>query len=300
MLFKYYCPYLRMVIKDFKGCEDEGSMEFIVKGVKKVMRYEEEERVRAVEFAEKLRMELKDFVVCVVLFGSKARSGDVKKGDLDILVVIDDVKKELTPDVLKAYQMLALGIAKKVSENIHLTTMKLSIFWELAKQADPIFVNMLRDGVPVYDLGFFEPMQALLEQGRMNATPESIWTYLLKAPNAIDGAKGHLLQAGIDLYWAVLDAAHAALMSIGETPPTPAHIPELIEERFVKPKHLEAVYAEMLKEFFKLYKLIQDRHVKELSGVQYDKYAHDADLFVERMHKIISSEAGKIAQHEIA
>src|SRR3989338_8764278 len=47
-------------------------------------------------------------------------------------------------------------------------------------------------------------------------TAESIWTYYIRAPNTLHNSKWHLLQATLDLYWAVIDAAHAALMKHGE------------------------------------------------------------------------------------
>src|SRR3989344_9618845 len=98
---------------------------------------------------------------------------------------------------------------------------------------------MLRDGVPLLDIGFFEPLQVLLKQGKIRPTPESIWSYLGRASPTIYNSKWHLLQAVLDLYWAVIDAAHAVLMEYGEIPPSPGQVSSILNEKLVKRKILE-------------------------------------------------------------
>ena len=155
------------------------------------------------------------------------------------------------------------------------------------RNGDPIGINILRDGVALIDSGFFEPLQVLLKKGKIRPTSESIWTYYIRAPNTLHNSKWHLLQATLDLYWAVIDAAQAALMRQGEIPPTPEHVADLLEQKLVKKKLLEHKYVTIMRHFYKTMKMITHREVKEIKGEEYDKYYTAAEDFVERMREFV-------------
>jgi len=137
------------------------------------------------------------------------------------------------------------------------------------------------------DVGFFEPLQMLLNNGRIRPTPESVWTYFVRAPSTIENSKWHVTQAGLDLYWAVIDAAHAALMKVGEIPPSPKEVGNMIEEKFVKTKRLNKKYANIMREFYDLSKGIMHREIRYLSGDEYDGYLKKAQDFVEEIKLIV-------------
>ena len=126
-----------------------------------------------------------------------------------------------------------------------------------------------------------------MKKGRIRPTSESIWTYYIRAPNTLHNSKWHLLQATIDLYWGVIDAAHAVLMKHGEIPPTPEHVADLLEQKLVKKKLLEEKYVTTMRHFYKLMKMITHREVKEITGEEYDRYYKHADEFVRRMREFI-------------
>ena len=71
------------------------------------------------------------------------------------------------------------------------------------------------------------------------------------------------MQAVIDLYWAVVDAAHAALMKIGEVPPGPEYAADILDKKLVKPGHLEQRYSDTMKKFYRLQKQILYRQIRE-------------------------------------
>ena len=96
-----------------------------------------------------------------------------------------------------------------------------------------------------------------------------------------------MLQATLDLYWAVIDASHAALMHIGETPPSPEHAGDLLTEKLVKTKKLEAKYADTMRKFYRLMKMITHREIKEVKGPEYENYYAEAEAFVNRIQKFI-------------
>lgn len=241
------------------------------------------------KFADEMHKELGEFVKAIVLFGSTARDEKPLFGtrDIDVLVIINDLTLILSKEVVQSYRVITENIASKISRRLHITTLKVTTFWEYVRNGDPIAINMLRDGVPLYDAGFFQPVQHLLFQGRIRPSKESIWTYFARAPATIHNADWHVLQATIDLYWAVVDSAHAALMKLGEVPPTPAHIADLLRERLVKEQMLPAKYADMMDFFYKLQKKIVHREVQQVTGKEYDKYKADAQDFVKVMQKIV-------------
>ncbi len=243
----------------------------------------------AKKFAEAMHKELGDFVKAIVLFGSTAREEKPLYGerDIDVLIIINDLTMMLSNEVVQSYRVITENLASKNSKRLHITTLKLTNFWEYVRIGDPIAINMLRDGVPLYDSGFFEPVQQLLFQGRIRPTKEAIWTYFARAPATIHNGDWHILQATLDLYWAVVDSAHAALMKMGEVPPTPGHIAEMIHERLVRTGHVPAKYSGIMDMFYKLQKKIIHREIQEVEGRNYDQYKKIAQDFVKTMQRVV-------------
>jgi len=252
-------------------------------------KYERHDVDLAYMFANDIYKEMGGLIRAVVIFGSSARKTTTAKSDIDILVVIDDITISLSPEVVEAYRVIVNKTIVKVSTRLHITTLRFTSFWEYIRNGDPIGINILRDGVALIDSGFFEPLQVLLKKGKIRPTSESIWTYYVRAPNTLHNSKWHLLQATLDLYWAVIDAAHAALMKHGEIPPTPEHVADLLEQKLVRKRLLEHKYVTIMRHFYKLMKMIIHREVKEIKGDEYDKYYAAAEDFVNRMREFIDT-----------
>ncbi|MBW2966014.1 nucleotidyltransferase domain-containing protein [Candidatus Woesearchaeota archaeon] len=252
-----------------------------------ITKYAHEDLTIARSFAKRLFNEFGDFLKAVVLFGSAARRTSKPKGDIDVLIVVDDTAIRMTKEVVEAYRLITEEIIGKVSTRLHVTSLTLTSFWEYIRAGDPIAVNILRDGVALIDTGMIDPLQALLIQGRVRPTHESVWVYFGRAPRTLLNSKWHLLQATLDLYWAVIDAAHAALMHIGETPPSPEHAGDLLDKKLVKTKKLEAKYADTMRKFYKIMKMITHREIKEVKGPEYENYYREAETFVNRIQRFI-------------
>jgi predicted nucleotidyltransferase/uncharacterized protein (UPF0332 family) len=268
-------------------------MEFkiIKKENENIHRYPTDDVKIAHSFADELKRELGDFLKGVVLFGSAVRRESTVKSDIDILVVTDDVCFQLTDALIEAYRVIVENVIARVSRKLHVTSMTFTSFWEYAKAGDPVVVNILRDGIALFDTGFFDPLQRLLKQGRIRPSEESVWRYFGRAPRTLVNSRWHLLQATLDLYWAVIDSAHSALMGKNEIPPTPDHVADLLEKIFVKKRLLELKYAVTMRKFYKLSKMITHREIKEISGQEYERYMKEASDFVQRMKVLI--EKGK-------
>jgi uncharacterized protein (UPF0332 family)/predicted nucleotidyltransferase len=240
----------------------------------------------AYRFSAEITKEVGKFVKGVVLFGSKARKKQPAH-DIDILVILDDVSIYLTREFVQTYRIIVDNLVAKISKRLHITTFKYTSFWEFARNGDPIAINILRDGVPIVDREFFRPLQILLHQGRIRPSQEAVWNYYYKAPQTLLGSKYRMISAVMDLYWAVIDASHSALMRLNEIPPSPNHVADMVNEKLVAKGLLEKKYAGTAKKFFDLSKKIEYREIKEISGAQYDKYYKEAEAYVERMKKFI-------------
>lgn len=249
--------------------------------------YHEKDIKIAGEFAKAIYKELPEIVKSIVIFGSTARHQDDKKSDVDILLIIDDVRMDLTPELLETYKIMVDSHMNRISKRLHIVTLKLTTFWEYTRAGDPIAINMLRDGFPLIDSGIFEPLQALLYRGRIRPTQEAINAYWAKAPATLHNSRWHILQAVIDLYWATIDASHAALMTQGVIPPSPSHISEMITTELVNKNKLEPKYARIMEMLYKLMKSITHREITYISGVDYEDYRKQAEDFVDRMKKFV-------------
>lgn len=263
-------------------------MEFDIKKRKKknIDKYEKTDIDIAYEFSKKIYKEFGKFIKAIVLFGSAAKKKKRTK-DVDILLIIDDITMVLTKELIQSYRIIIEKIVVDVSPKLHITTLKFTNFWEYVRSGDPVAVNILRDGYALIDTGFFEPLQALLHQGRIRPTPESMWAYFGRAPQTVINSKWHIMQATVDLYWAVIDAAHAALMKMNEVPPSPDHVSEMLDEKLASKGLIDKKYPRVMRRFYDLMKMITGRDIKEVTGKQYTEYLKEAEEFVQAMQEFI-------------
>jgi len=249
-------------------------------------KYEKTDIDLAYEFSKKVYKEFGKFIKAIVIFGSAARKKHNSK-DIDILLIVDDISIVMTKEIVQAYRLIIAKVVGDISTKLHITTLKFTNFWEYVRAGDPVAVNILRDGYALIDTGFFEPLQILLYQGRIRPTPEAVWTYFNKAPETIKNSKWHLLQATVDLYWAVIDSAHAALMKMNEVPPSPEHVDEMMEEKLVKPGFIDKKYPGVMRRFYDIMKMVSNRDIQSITGKQYSEYLKEAEDFVEAMEEFL-------------
>src|SRR3989344_5235993 len=264
-------------------------MEFKVqsRGNENLDKYPTDDLELARRFANQLKKEMGTLIVGVAAFGSSARREANPLSDIDVLVITDDTTILITDPIIEAYRIIVEDLIKKISLRLHITSMTFTSFWEHAKAGDPVLVNILRDGVAILDTGFFTPMQVLLKQGRIRPSEESVWRYYGRAPRTLLNSRWHVLQATLDLYWAVIDSAHAAIMRKNEIPPTPSHVGDLLEKIYVKPQLLEKRYIDIMNKFYRLSKMITHREIREIRGEEYEHYYREAEDFVRRMKKLV-------------
>lgn len=252
--------------------------------------YPKEEYDTAREFASRLYKEFGPFVKALVLFGSASKAKKLaREADIDILVVVDDVSVNLTRELVQTYRIITEKIIANMKDGrrLHVQSMRFTSYWEYIKAGDPVAINILRYGLALIDTGIFDPMQSLLDNGRIRPTRESVYTYFTMAPEAVSRSKDHVLSAMIDLYWASVDSAHAALMCLGEIPPSPEHVADMIERSMVKKGLIKKKYAKIMRENYVVFKQIVHRQIREVDGRDYDEYKKKTIEFVNEMRKFI-------------
>ncbi len=265
-------------------------MKFILEQRKNpnLVNYPGQDLAIARNFAKRLQGEFGGFLKEAILFGSSARKQAGPKSDIDVLIVVDDLSIGMTREVVEAYRIIVEKTISKISTKLHITSLTLTSFWEFVRAGDPVIINMVRDGISLISEDMFNPLQALLREGRIRPTEEAVWNYFARAPRTLTNSKWHLLQATLDLYWAVIDSAHAALMREGQIPPSPDHVADMLNEHLVKKKLLEKEYVDTMKKFYSLMKGITHREIREISGKEFESYYKEADEFVKRMRMFIT------------
>ena len=268
------------------------------------------------KFAKEVMSELNSFIKSIVLFGSSSRkvmqslNGELlnsteknlsmhsfnEDSDIDILIVFDDLRFAVSKEVLEFYKLVISKARKKVSKRLHITTLSYTSFYEFSRVADPIVINILRDGFIIYDEGPFEVGQRLLKAGKIRPTNESVLNYFVKSERDFYSARKMILGAFSSLYWSIIDASHALLMKIGIVPETPEKMPELISDIFVKAKLLSKDTPGILKNFYSLSKSISRGHITHMSGKELDHYLETCENLLLEIKKLIEMDDFALAE----
>jgi len=209
------------------------------------------------------------------------------KHKIPIIVLIDDLTKPLLDPDIEGYLSNVKRLVRSISGKLHVSTLKLSEHWSLCRLSAPHHLETLRYGVAIYDRGFFDPMRYLVTKGRIRPTIEAEGVYITRADGTLKNARNHLLQASLDLYWASIDACHAALMSRGYVPPEPADVARELEDKLVSKGLLEPEYPKIMLLIYELSRGIMHKTVREVSGPDYDHYHAQAEKLVKRMERIV-------------
>jgi len=250
------------------------------------------ERDIAMDFATKIYKEFDQMIKSVVMFGSSAKKASAPGSDIDIIIIIDDVAIQWDEELVAHYRSTLGDVirANPYKKSLHINTVKLSTWWQDLMRGDPIIVNILRYGDALIDFGgFFDPLKILLRDGLIKSTPESIYTLLQRAPNHLARARTSMLAAVDGLYWACVDAAHAALIAAKVKPASPEQIPEILNETFVDKKILEKKFVKHYAVLHELAKDIIHGKLTEVKGKDLDELYSATDEFINEMAKLVDS-----------
>ncbi len=251
----------------------------------------ENDRDIAYDFAIKSYKKFKEVIKSIVLFGSVVKNEAKKGSDIDIVIIIDDCVIDWDQELIAWYrqELSELLGEQRYKKELHLTTITLSTFMEEVRAGEPAVINMLRYGETLIDHGgFFNPLKVLLAKGKIRPTAESIFLTLRRSPMHLAKAKIDIVASIENVYWAMVDSSHAALMAAGHVPPSPEHVAELLESMFVKRKFLNGKYVDWFKEMYELAHDVMHGNVKYIEGKEVDKYLKRAEEFEKVMRSITS------------
>lgn len=251
-----------------------------------------EQRIEEVkEFAKKVLEKHGKLVKAVVMMGSVAREEFKPKSDIDVFIILDDTTGELTPQLQEKIDDELEEIARKISDKLSVQpSYSLTEFTDYARKGHPIIYNFIKEGVAVYDTGFFGPWKRLLKMGKISGTREAIENYMEGAPKKLMRAKTvKLLMLAEDCYYAMLNTAQAVLMFIGVEPPVPSKAYQEVKKYLVEPGILEPKYAEWLREIISIRKRIEHKELMEAKGAFVDEWIRRAEKFIEKMFALLNA-----------
>jgi predicted nucleotidyltransferase/uncharacterized protein (UPF0332 family) len=248
------------------------------------------ERDIGLDFATKVYATFDQMIKSIVLFGSSAKKVSTPSSDIDLVIIIDDVAIAWDEVLIANYRETLGEIVRDnpYRKSLHINTVKLSTWWSDLIRGDPVVINVLRYGDALIDRGgFFNPLKVLLKEGKIKSTPESIYTLLQRSPTHLVRAREAMLAAVDGFYWSAVDSAHAALIAAGVMPPSPEHIPEIMDEQFVKKKLLNKKYVNYYYGLHNLAKEIVHGKVKHVTGKELERLQAESDDFLREMARLV-------------
>ena len=250
------------------------------------------ENLRVVrEFSKKLISEMNSLVKGIVLFGSNTKNTLKKDSDIDLMIVLDNVSVFVTDELREAYRVIVNNLIANSSKKLHVMTVNFSDLWDMARKADPVLVNILRTGVPIYDTNLIDPLQYLLEIGKIRPSLETVNNYRSRSKTLLEDTQKHLEDAILDLYYAVIDIVHATLMTAGKMPPSPKEMPELFKRTF-KGKELEK-HSKFISEVYRLSKDLEKGNNKKINGKFYDEFKTKCETLIADLDQHTKEEVKK-------
>lgn len=239
------------------------------------------------DFTTKVLKEFGTFIKTVALYGSFVRHQMEMGSDVDVLVIVDDASVHLTPTLMNAYEVELAKILRNEGSQLtlHVNTLTLSDFWDGVRMGDPIIINILRDAVPIADAGFIAPVKLLLQKGKIRPTEEAIDFTMSRAYLHMVNYNRALLDGANELYWAVIDAGHAALMKKGIVPGSPRAVAQMLEKEF--PKQLTKDDIVLVNSLYTMMKDITHGKIITVNGDDLDKLDNKVLKLMEKMKKIV-------------
>ncbi|MDA3856113.1 MAG: nucleotidyltransferase domain-containing protein [Candidatus Woesearchaeota archaeon] len=237
------------------------------------------------DFSKKLILEMDDLVKAIVIFGSNTHDTLDKDSDIDLMIILDNVSVFVTDELKEAYRIIVSKLASKYPNKLHLMSVNFSDYWDMVRKGDPIVINVLRYGIPLYDKNIIAPMQYLLEIGKIKPSRETVYTYMARSQTLLEETSKHLDDSVLDLYYAIIDMVHASLIVEKKMPPSPKEMPHIFKETF-KNKPL-AKYSKIIEEFYKIAKGIEHKKGIKINGVKYDELKIKAEEVVLELKKHI-------------
>lgn len=276
-----------------------------------------EERLRiAKKWSNKVLERYDGIIKAIILVGSVSRLEFTNSSDIDLVVIIDDTREDVSKEFLEkidreleiiAYSMddakvkmeTENGEKKERSLLEIFPVYTLTEFWDYVRKGHPLVQNIIKEGIALYDTGFFEPLQRLWLQGKIPLTKEAIEGLLERAKQNITRAKVvKIMQLTEDCYYAIVNSAQALFMAWGYEPPPPTKLYKEMKNFSLTSRILDDKYVEWIREIVELRKKVKNYEILEIKGEIVDMWIKRAEEFVGQIEYLIKlneiNELGKI------
>jgi uncharacterized protein (UPF0332 family)/predicted nucleotidyltransferase len=244
----------------------------------------------AMDFATKIQRKFDHLIKATILFGSQV-SGETKPGsDIDIIIIIDDAAINWDMELTAWYreELAKLITEQKYSRDLHINTIRLTTWWRDLMHGDAVVLNIIRQGHAMIDIGgFFNPLKSLMIQGKIHSTPEAVYASLQRSPYHLTRSKLALLSSIEGVYWCMVEAAQAALITLGKLPPSPEHVTKMLHENFVDTGVLKSELVKWYHNIFILHKQIVHGEIKFVKAQEIETWQIRAETFMKKMVDII-------------
>lgn len=245
----------------------------------------------AMDFALQVHRKFDRLIKASILFGSQAKGTASADSDIDIIIIVDDASVNWDIELIAWYreELAKIIAASKYRQELHINTIKLTTWWQDLLYGEPVVINIIRYGEVLIDIGgFFNPLKALLAQGKIRSTPEAVYASLQRAPMHLARSKNAQLGAVEGVYWTFIDAAQASLMTAGKMPPSPEHIPFMLKQTFVDKNMMSMEYVNDIKNLYAIHKGIIHGQIFDIKGSDIDAWQVRAEKFLQETTKLIS------------
>ncbi|MEA3229694.1 MAG: nucleotidyltransferase domain-containing protein, partial [archaeon] len=243
-------------------------------------------------FAKEVQAEFKKSLKVVTVYGSTAKGRHKETSDIDTFVVIDDTKLEqdIPLEVKERIGADLRRIAAKIDKNITIQAfMFLTEFWESIRTVEPLIMEILRFGIPVYDIGIFMPAKRMLQRGMLPTTNEAVAKRMHIAPQHLKMAEYRVKSSAHFMEQAMAAAGQAPLMFIGKVPPGKEDVPKELKFHFVEKKLLDEKYVDMAEKIHKFEKTLEysDEKVIKNIGKRVDEHIKMTEEFIKEMQELL-------------
>jgi len=241
------------------------------------------------DYAVKVVQKFGRYIKAVVAFGSSKRK---KTSDIDVAILVDDTDvTRMTRPMLKEklFQRL-IEVAYVIDKKIHPQPYLLTEFWEYVRHGNPVLYNVLRTGIPLYDTGFYLPIQMIFKQGLIRPSNEAVDRHMMLSKELVKITNQLFNKKLIyNMEQAVISSGQAVLMEFGYRPPAPKEVAEFLE-KLAKEGKIDSKYPKICAKIVEVFKGTEHGIIKEISGKELDEFMKQTKEFVEAMEDVLKKE----------
>jgi len=269
---------------------------------KKIRDFEKKRRAEVIKrFSKKILEKYGPMIKSIVAWGSVVRNEFTHKSDIDVVILVDDTRGNLSKGLRAQIDDFVFKTANEVDEKLSPQPVwTITEFMSMIRRTSPLAYNLLKDGVAVYDTGFFLTNKRLLDMGEIPITREAVESRMENVPKRLRRAEhAKLYIIAEDLYYATLDSLQAVVMYMGRGPPDANHAAEVGRKYLVENGLTKEEYIKIIEDIINFRKGTEHREIKEIKGEEIDKYIERAKKFVKEMERILKVLENKRKESDI-